>query len=251
MSFVADECYDNISEIKVADVATKLDPGLKKPDLRDAGCQTAELPSALCSKCKAPIKKPASEVEGVAGPMYSDFDGDDFEDDDSGQDTSPGRFLQQDLVDDEEEEDEEDRPLVIDAVENGLDDEEEESGQITAWESLDTPQELAHRVNAQDKAKRKNSALAVKRNVMGKEWAPNSFSSTFTCLFCQEEFRKDSKLKLHLMQMHKHESPEDMAKAKEVLIKSKLDGCVHKCALCGSKYNSVGKSSNSQVVRTA
>ena len=30
-----------------------------------------------------------------------------------------------------------------------------------------------------------------------------------------------------------------MAKAKEVLTKAKLDGCVHRCALCGSKYNSV------------
>ena len=78
-----------------------------------------------------------------------------------------------------------------------------------------------------------------KRAAVGKEWGPNSFSSTFTCHFCDEAFRKDYKLKLHLMLNHKHEPAEEMAKAKEVLTKSKLDGCVHKCALCGSKYNSV------------
>ena len=78
-----------------------------------------------------------------------------------------------------------------------------------------------------------------KRAPVGKEWGPNSFSSTFTCHFCDEAFRKDYKLKLHLMLNHKHEPAEEMAKAKEVLTKSKLDGCVHKCALCGSKYNSV------------
>eukprot|EP00095_Tigriopus_kingsejongensis_P008992 maker-scaffold783_size97670-snap-gene-0.20 protein:Tk08992 transcript:maker-scaffold783_size97670-snap-gene-0.20-mRNA-1 annotation:"hypothetical protein HMPREF1544_09400" len=78
-----------------------------------------------------------------------------------------------------------------------------------------------------------------KRKPIGKEWAPNSFSSTFTCFFCNEQFRKDYKLKLHLMLNHKSENAEDMIKAKEELTKSKLDGCVHKCALCGSKYNSV------------
>ena len=38
---------------------------------------------------------------------------------------------------------------------------------------------------------------------------------------------------------HKNEPLEEMTKAKEVLTKAKLDGCVHRCALCGSKYNSV------------
>ena len=38
---------------------------------------------------------------------------------------------------------------------------------------------------------------------------------------------------------HKNEPLEEMSKAKEVLTKAKLDGCVHRCALCGSKYNSV------------
>ena len=79
----------------------------------------------------------------------------------------------------------------------------------------------------------------TKRKPVGKLWAPNSFSSTFTCHFCNEQFRKDYKLKLHLMLNHKNEDPEEMEKAKEVLTKAKLDGCVHKCGLCGSKYNSV------------
>ena len=79
----------------------------------------------------------------------------------------------------------------------------------------------------------------AKRKPIGKEWGPNSFSSTFTCYFCNEQFRKDYRLKLHLMLNHKNEPASEMAKAKEVLISSKLDGCVHRCALCGSKYNSV------------
>ena len=79
----------------------------------------------------------------------------------------------------------------------------------------------------------------AKRKVVGKEWAPNSFSSRFTCYFCNEQFRKDYKLKLHLMLNHKGEPEKEMAKAKEELIKAKLDGCVHKCAMCGNKYNSV------------
>lgn len=79
----------------------------------------------------------------------------------------------------------------------------------------------------------------AKRKPIGKDWGPNSFSSTFTCYFCNEQFRKDYRLKLHLMLNHKNESAEEMSKAKEVLTKAKLDGCVHRCALCGSKYNSV------------
>jgi len=77
------------------------------------------------------------------------------------------------------------------------------------------------------------------RKVVGKEWAPNSFSSRFTCLFCREMFRRDYKLKLHLMMKHKGEPKHLMDKAKEELIKSKLDGCVHKCGLCNNKYNSI------------
>ena len=56
----------------------------------------------------------------------------------------------------------------------------------------------------------------AKRKPVGKQWGPNSFSSTFTCHFCNEQFRKDYKLKLHLMLNHKNEDPEEMAKAKEL-----------------------------------
>ena len=94
--------------------------------------------------------------------------------------------------------------------------------------------------NSNDKGNYNNFVVdKAKRKPVGKEWGPNSFSSTFTCYFCNEQFRKDYRLKLHLMLNHKNESSEEMAKAKEVLTKAKLDGCVHKCALCGSKYNSV------------
>jgi len=79
----------------------------------------------------------------------------------------------------------------------------------------------------------------AKRKVVGKEWAPNSFSSRFTCMFCNEQFRKDYKLKLHLMMAHKEEPKALMDKAKEELIKAKLDGCVHMCAVCRNKYNSI------------
>jgi len=79
----------------------------------------------------------------------------------------------------------------------------------------------------------------AKRKVVGKEWAPNSFSSRFTCMFCNEQFRKDYKLKLHLMMAHKDQPKVQMEKAKEELIKAKLDGCVHMCAVCKNKYNSI------------
>lgn len=78
----------------------------------------------------------------------------------------------------------------------------------------------------------------LKRKPVGKEWAPLSFSSTFTCYFCHEQFRKDYKLKLHLMLSHSDELPEDLVTAKEELTKGKLDGCIHQCHLCGSTYNS-------------
>ena len=79
----------------------------------------------------------------------------------------------------------------------------------------------------------------AKRKVVGKEWAPNSFSSRFTCMFCNEQFRKDYKLKLHLMMAHKDVEKSMMDKAKEELIKAKLDGCVHMCGICRNKYNSI------------
>ena len=79
----------------------------------------------------------------------------------------------------------------------------------------------------------------AKRKVVGKEWAPNSFSSRFTCMFCSEQFRKDYKLKLHLMMDHKDQPKELMDKAKEELVKAKLDGCVHMCKICRNKYNSI------------
>ena len=41
----------------------------------------------------------------------------------------------------------------------------------------------------------------------------------FTCYFCNEQFRKDYKLKLHLMMKHKNVPAHEMDKAKEVLIK--------------------------------
>ena len=31
----------------------------------------------------------------------------------------------------------------------------------------------------------------AKRKPVGKDWGPASFSSTFTCYFCNEQFRKD------------------------------------------------------------
>jgi hypothetical protein len=43
--------------------------------------------------------------------------------------------------------------------------------------------------------------------------------SRFTCLFCEEQFLKDYKLKLHLLLTHKNEPPELMKRAKEELIK--------------------------------
>ena len=47
-----------------------------------------------------------------------------------------------------------------------------------------------------------------RRKPIGKDFGPNAFSSTFSCYFCSEMFRKDYRLKLHLMLNHKNESPE-------------------------------------------
>ena len=77
------------------------------------------------------------------------------------------------------------------------------------------------------------------RKLNNKAWAPKSFACIFTCYFCKEQFSKDHKLKVHLVLRHKSEPEGEMKKAKEELLKSKLDGCVHRCALCGNKYNSV------------
>ena len=107
----------------------------------------------------------------------------------------------------------------------------------------DTQEENSNGISLDGIPHMKGNAAAgdpkAKRKPVGKDWGPNSFSSTFTCYFCNEQFRKDYRLKLHLMLNHKNEPAEEMAKAKEVLTKAKLDGCVHRCALCGSKYNSV------------
>ena len=39
----------------------------------------------------------------------------------------------------------------------------------------------------------------AKRKPIGKEWGPNSFSSTFTCMFCNEQFRKDYRYMTFIM----------------------------------------------------
>ena len=84
-----------------------------------------------------------------------------------------------------------------------------------------------------------NSLDLAKRRVVGEEWAPSSFSSTFTCLFCFEQFSKDYQLKLHLLMTHKDQPKDLMEKAQEELIKAKLDGCVHMCALCNNKFKTI------------
>lgn len=66
-----------------------------------------------------------------------------------------------------------------------------------------------------------------------------ALSNTFTCFFCNQKFCRDYKLKLHLMVAHKGETSGDMAKAHAVMKKSKLDGCIHRCAICQLKFNSV------------
>ena len=55
----------------------------------------------------------------------------------------------------------------------------------------------------------------VHRKSGSKQWGPNSFSTNFSCYFCNEQFRKDYKLKLHLMLNHKNENPDELEKAKE------------------------------------
>ena len=50
---------------------------------------------------------------------------------------------------------------------------------------------------------------------------------------------------------HKDQPAELMEQAKEELIKAKLDGCVHKCGLCGNKYNSIKTSQGTSRMCTA
>ena len=80
----------------------------------------------------------------------------------------------------------------------------------------------------------------AKRKVGGRKWAPNSFRTRFTCMFCNDHFSKDHKLELHLMMKHKDQPEVQMEKAKEELIKAKLDGCVQLCALCRKQCNVKG-----------
>merc|ERR1719361_1613242 len=89
------------------------------------------------------------------------------------------------------------------------------------------------------KETQKTGSYEYKRAADERNWEPNSFASSFKCYFCQDEFRKDYQLKLHLMLNHKNEDVEEMARAQEVLTTGKLDGCLHKCCLCESHFNSV------------
>ena len=108
------------------------------------------------------------------------------------------------------------------------------SEELTQGEYL-ARQEAARGVGEVQGAPASYAVDKATRKVVGKEWAPNSFSSRFTCMFCSEQFRKDYKLKLHLMMDHKDEPKEMMEKAKEELVKAKLDGCVHMCQICRNK----------------
>ena len=146
-------------------------------------------------------------------------------------------------------------PVELGGVKEEMMEEEEEQEDMSinlSMEDPDLPRHFLHmspraasnisKDEDEEEVERKPNTYAVdksKRKVVGKEWAPNSFSSRFTCMFCGEQFRKDYKLKLHLMMVHKDQPADLMEQAKEELIKAKLDGCVHKCGLCGNKYNSI------------
>jgi len=58
--------------------------------------------------------------------------------------------------------------------------------------------------------------------VMKKTFQKQPVYLRFTCLFCTEQFRKDYKLKLHLMMKHKDQPAHLMEQAKEELIKVKF-----------------------------
>jgi len=124
---------------------------------------------------------------------------------------------------DEEDEDEE----MNGPPENEEEEEDDEERQLKIVEPKIEEEEEEEQRDEEEVSQEAREAQPKRRRPIGSEWAPNSFSSMFTCYFCNEQFRKDYKLKLHLMMNHKGESAEDMAKAKEELTKSKLDGCVH------------------------
>ena len=176
-------------------------PKIQKPQTSEAEIQTDNALNAneLCRRCRGPLEN------------------------------GEGSLQEEDMDESDDQYDDVMDRLVMDM--------EEEDKEINV--NISEEEYLARQAKADDEVDDKNKHLVNKRKPVGKDWGPNSFSSTFTCYFCNEQFRKDYRLKLHLMLNHKTEAPEEMAKAKEVLTKAKLDGCVHRCALCGSKYNSV------------
>ena len=99
-------------------------------------------------------------------------------------------------------------PVVEHAgVKEELMEEEEEQEDMSINRSMeypDIPRHFLHvlpraasnisKDEGEDVGERKPNMYAVdksKRKVVGKEWAPDSFSSRFTCMFCGEHFRKD------------------------------------------------------------
>ena len=122
-----------------------------------------------------------------------------------------------------------------------LDEEEDDDNGALGSEQNDSEEEIEGDMDMDDmKDVGDKESVQGKRNPVGtKQWAPNSFSTNFACYFCNEQFRKDYKLKLYLMLNHKNEDAQEMAKATDVFTNAKLDGCIHECTLCGSKYNSV------------
>ena len=69
-----------------------------------------------------------------------------------------------------------------------------------------------------DYSKHLIDSLMFDKNTYGKQWH-SYFNIRFACYFCNEQFRKDYKLKLHLLMKHKNVPAHEMDKAKEVLIK--------------------------------
>jgi len=96
------------------------------------------------------------------------------------------------------------------------------------WEEFEEKQREA----AASKVKKEPNEMEDKS-----PWGLNAFSTTFTCSLCNEHFKRDCDLKIHIRLVHRDESDSKVEQALEDISHSKLDGCVYQCKICGNKFN--------------
>lgn len=103
-----------------------------------------------------------------------------------------------------------------------------------AWKSSLTEVEFLERQSQAQSSKSDDGDETSKKK---SSWGDKAFSTLFQCIFCKEEFKKDSNLVVHLKIEHQDEPKEMQLKALKQVSESKLDGCVYQCKICDHKYS--------------